>query len=155
MSQSASEGPSPEPEDIRQRMAFLRGQLGGEVDGIVENARTLADWKYYAKAYPWGALGAAVAVGYLAIPRRLEVIRPDAETLAQLARTNNLVVTQQAETKPKSSMIGSALHVVSNAVLRAGMAYLGQQVGKVVGNEAADSNTDEYRQQFAPGSPPR
>lgn len=154
MDHNASDGPPPEPEDIRQHMAFLRGQLGGEVDEIVESARTLADWKYYARAYPWGALGTAVALGYLAVPRRLEVVRPDAETLAELARTNNLVVTQKAETKQKSSMLGSAMTMMSHALLRAGLAYLSQQVGKVVGHQAAESDQSEY-EHYAPGSPPK
>jgi hypothetical protein len=106
-------------------MEHLRGELHHEYGAIVRGARVLADWQYYVRTFPWACVGAAAALGFLAVPRRLEVMSPDAETLAKLAKHNRLVVKQQPEAQAKSGLVGSLLTLAANAALRAVIAYTG------------------------------
>jgi hypothetical protein len=62
--------PEQTPEEIQRRMAVLRGALEQEVDGVVDSARTLSDWRYHFRAHPALFCVAAVAVGFVLVPRR-------------------------------------------------------------------------------------
>jgi hypothetical protein len=127
-------------------MEQLRGELNEEYGAIVRGARVLADWHYYVRTFPLACVGAAVALGYLAVPRRLEVMSPDAETLAQLAKTNRLVVKQKPEVHERSGMVGALLTLAANTALRAAIAYAGQQSGKLFGHKAAQNSGREVHQ---------
>ncbi len=129
--------------DIRREMDQIRASLGGDVHGLVTNAQRLIDWRHYVSAFPWASLGVAAAIGYFAVPRKLEIVSPDAETLQQLARDNRLVVEHKPQGHEKRSVMMSAANVVGNVVLRAGLAYFGQQVGKLFGEQAANDPSHE------------
>ena len=139
-----------EADAIRSQMAGVRSALDENVHEIVTNARNLTDWKYYVRAAPWGAVGAAAALGYLAVPRRLEIMRPDASDLAELARQNRLVVqpAAQAQEKRSSGPTQMIVTMLTNAAMRAAMAYFSQQAGRIMGQEAAD---EEVHDEFSPG----
>lgn len=128
----------PTADDIRARMAAVREHLDHDVEGIVEGAGRLTDWRNYVQAFPWGSMAAAAALGYLAVPRRLEIVSPDAETLEKLARKNRLVVEHRPRGRNKRGVLATGFNLVGNMLLRAAIAYAGQQVGKVLGPEAAE-----------------
>lgn len=68
--------------DLRLQMAQIRAAGRENAENIVDSARRSTDWRYYVKQYPWATIGAAVAVGYLLIPRgapRLIIDRKSAE----------------------------------------------------------------------------
>src|SRR5688572_27063119 len=65
---------SPETEAIRQQMELVRCDLDEDVQGIVEGARDMGDWRYYVKTYPWLCLGGAVVAGYLIVPVALGAV---------------------------------------------------------------------------------
>jgi hypothetical protein len=113
-------------------MARIRYDLHDDVRGIVENAKVITDWKYYVRRYPWACMAGVAALGYLAVPKRLEIVRPDPETLAELARTNRLVVNPQAQPKPRGGTVGSMFGFLANTFVRAAMGYMGQQAGKIL-----------------------
>ena len=77
---------------VRARMQQLRCEIDGDMEDMSASARTMVDWKHYVKTYPWVCLGAAVALGFLIVPKRSRAIRPDLATLTELARTGHLVV---------------------------------------------------------------
>lgn len=121
-------------------MQSIRGHLNGDVEGVIGNARQLISWKRYVRAYPWASLLAAAAIGYIAVPRRLATIRPDAETLAQLVREKRLIVEDRQATRPASGLAHSLIGMLGKTLLRAGIAYLGQQVGQAFSEQAAANN---------------
>jgi hypothetical protein len=141
-------------ETIREQMAFIRVRAHRQADKLGEETRQFLDWKHYVRLFPWGALAAAAAIGYFVVPRRIRVTRPDAETLAQLAREQRLVIAP-AETAPqrKPGMIESAFNLLGNTLLRAGIAYAGQQVGKILaaqGGKQFDPGENRHAANFHP-----
>ncbi|MEZ6113913.1 MAG: hypothetical protein R3C99_23315 [Pirellulaceae bacterium] len=132
-----------EVRDVRQQMENIRRGLPDEVDGIVDTARLLVDWRHYVRSAPWPTLGAVAFAGYMAVPRRLEVSSPDVKTLEKLARKNELVVTQRPEATTRPSVIDTFVSLTGNMLMRAALAYVGQQVGKFVGQQASEVGPPE------------
>jgi len=126
---------SPSADALQKQMAQIRSELHADVRGIVDNARVMSDWKYYVRRYPWACVAGAAALGYLVVPRRLEILRPDPDTLAQLAKTNRLIVSPQAEPKPRSTPVGNLFTFLANTLMRGAMTYLGEQATRLVRGE--------------------
>jgi hypothetical protein len=66
----AKVGSSADLSDIQRRMAQIRHEMHEDVQGAVRGAQSLTDWRSMVANHPWAALGAAVGVGYLAVPHR-------------------------------------------------------------------------------------
>ena len=143
-----------EADELRAQMAGVRAAMDGNVQEIVvnahalaEDARKLTDWRYYVKAAPWGTVGAAVALGYFLVPRRVEIVSPDADQLVKLAKRHQLVVEAdpQGEAK-KEGPAQTVMTMLANAALRAATAYVSQQAGKAFGQQVAEPDeSDAYR----------
>lgn len=134
--------------ELKAQMQQIRRGLRPEVDEIVENARTLMTWQHYVTSYPWASLGVAAAVGYLAVPQKLRISSPDAETLKQLARENRLVVENKPKSQAKPGLIASALTLIGGAILRAGLTYAGQQAGRFL--ESGRMSREQIRSEHDP-----
>ena len=113
---------------IRNQMRQVRRELGEDVDGLVDNAQVLTDWRYYVRTYPWLCVGAAAAIGFLIVPSRARIVRPDAETMAELARAHKVVLTTQDNPRPKTSVAASLGSLIGNALLHGGLAIVKQQL---------------------------
>lgn len=134
-----TEATNPDADVIRQQMACIRRELRGDVEDIVFNAQQLADWSYYVRTHPWVCLTAAIAVGYLGVPKRPEVMRPDTETLQQLARKGRLVFKQQTQ-QARRGPLGSLVSFAGSMALRLAAAYVGRKAGELVTEWAASSD---------------
>ena len=128
---------------ILQRMEEVRCDLDKDVQGIVERARDMRDWRSYVRTCPWVCAGAALAVGYLIVPRHRVALQPDAETLAELAKQSRLAATSGLPTKASTS--GLVLAFVGNLVLREVASYVGQQAGKLFASETVTPPQDDQR----------
>lgn len=126
-------------DEIRREMQFARQRVRAEVDEVVDGAKQFADWRYYPRRFPWATLGAAAALGFAAVPRRLEIVSPDVKTLQELARQHKLVVDPKPSGARQPGLIDGLLTMTGNLLLRAGIAYAGQQVGKLFGDTAAQA----------------
>jgi hypothetical protein len=73
-------------------MAALRRDLTDDVQSVSQSARALTDWRNYVMRFPFAAAGAALAAGFFLVPKRPEVIVPDPETLAAMAKKNQVWV---------------------------------------------------------------
>jgi hypothetical protein len=131
--------------DICRRMQEVRCQLGDDVEQIVGSARTLVDWEHYVRQYPWWCLAGAAAIGFLAVPKRAEIISPDAEAMEQLARRNKLVVQSKPQARAKSSMSASVLRFLANAAIRSAVAYAGQNAGKLMAQSSNNEGNGHAR----------
>lgn len=123
---------------IRQRMSVIRHDIEDDVDGIVRNAQELTNWKHYVRAFPWGSLAAAVAAGYMVVPRRLEVISPDADQLATLARKDRIVVTNSPSSEAKPGLLTNAANLAATAIMRAAVGYATHRIGASLGSSDAE-----------------
>src|SRR5438046_4577711 len=93
MSQGNLSPSSSEADEIQREMREIRADLRDDVHEIVESVNKMADWTSYVTAYPWLCVGAALAVGYLVVPQRAVIMRPDADAMVELAKKHKLFVT--------------------------------------------------------------
>ncbi len=139
---------SQKAEEIQREMARIRCDLNEDVDMIVGDARVMSDWRYYVKTYPWACAAGAVALGYLIVPSRLEVISPDAKTPAKLANQNRLLVRPEPDPQKRGGMVASLFSIVASTLVRGLVTYLGQKAGQSLSGQTLAGQT-------GPGEPHR
>jgi hypothetical protein len=100
------------PEEIQRRMAALRGALEQEVDGVVDSARTLSDWRYHFRAHPALFCAAAVVVGIVLAPRRGGGVEVSASSKPADPPLSEYQVA------PARSLLAVALGLVGSALAR-------------------------------------
>lgn len=127
---------------IRNRMKHLRRELRDNVQDVVESARTMTDWRVYVRANPWFFAGAAAAAGYLMVPKKVEIVRPDPQTLLKLAKKEKLVVEPKQRPQRRAGLSTLLFDMAANAIMRGAIAYVGQQLGKVSGQQVAQSREE-------------
>jgi len=88
MSQGNFSATSPNADEVQRQMREIRAELREDVNDVVESANKMADLSIYVSAYPWLCVGAALAAGYLVVPQRAVIMRPDAEAMIELAKKN-------------------------------------------------------------------
>lgn len=138
-------------EQIRRSMAFIRRELDEDVAEVEQSARTLLNWKFYLQNYPWASVAVAAAVGYLVVPRKLEIHSPDPKTLEKLAKKRHLVVEQKPKAEAKGGLIGTAFSFISGLVLKTAMAQLGHQVASMMDTNAQKQEKEPKPAQSASG----
>jgi hypothetical protein len=114
-------------------MRELRADLREDVQDVVVSAHNMADIAKYVRAYPWLCVGAAVAAGYLIVPQRAVVLRPDAEALVELARKHQLVVktNEGPGQKKRGGLLGQLLGLAAAALLQSGLKIATNQLSQV------------------------
>jgi hypothetical protein len=112
--------------EIRQRMSGLRRELEidarkfeEDVQSVSRSARDLADWRFYVEKFPFAAAATSAAVGYLVVPKKPQVIVPDADTLAELAKRNQVWV-KTGRAKPVEKERGAMAAIAALAMSAAG-----------------------------------
>lgn len=127
-------------DEIRTQMQQVRCEMGEDVQQIVESARTMTDWHYYVNQHPWICLAAATAVGYMLVPNRVHMIRPDADALAELAGRDKIIV--KASPQKRSQGVGSMLAgMVAKAALRGATAYFAAKLTKKAAGDLGENIT--------------
>ena len=121
----------PRGDAVRERMQQLRCEIDEDVEDVSASARTMVDWKHYVKTYPWVCLGAAVALGFLIVPKRSKAICHDLAIPTELTEAGHLVV------KPAPTAVRGVVDVIVATVVgiavREATVYLGQSAGKFLG----------------------
>ena len=135
---------TPKTTAIRQRMEEVRCELDEDVQEIVEGARGMGQWRWYVRAYPWVCLGAAVAVGYLIVPRRRLEIHPGTRTQAELAIQSRLNATPPV---PKGGARDMLLGLVGNLVMRGIASFVEHQAGQLFAPQSAKPPQDDQHEQ--------
>lgn len=119
-------------DQLRQQMAMVRRDLGVDIRGVAAQARELTDWRSYVQKAPWAGLAIAAAVGFMAVPRRLNIDTVDAATFARLAKQNRIVV----DSKPRAA--GSAtvmIRLLSGILLRSAFGFATQKAAEFMSPE--------------------
>ena len=115
-------------DEIYHRMAVIRRELHTNVRESVAGAEAVVDWGKYTWTYPWIALGAAAAVGYLVYTGSRQRVTTDIASLAdgtkagepvagargrgqERSRTGrNLLLTAWEHPFPRGRQCGPELH---------------------------------------------
>jgi hypothetical protein len=113
-------------DDIVKRMQDVRRDVGVNVQGIRDSAKTLSDWRYYVKNHPWMCVGAVAAAGFLLVPgKRKAAPTEDAKELVELLKKHNLnaAPTAAASKGLAATVIGMAAPFVVRAATQAAQQY--------------------------------
>ena len=130
------------PVAIQQRMAAIRSEGREQAEVLVENSRQLTDWRYYVKRYPWACVGIMAAVGYLIVPRRVDVMSPDAKTLERLAKKNRLVVEANPRPTPRGGPLTTAARFLTNLLMREAIGFAAREISaRTTKRETDDATT--------------
>lgn len=138
--------------EIRRRMRSIRGELSSDVRGITARARELADWKYHVRRHPWTAMAVTALAGYMFVPRRKEIISPDAATLAKLADQDRLVVERAPKAKSRGGFADMLIAPITAMLLRSAGNYVSMKFGEFVQSKAEQAD-DAPEKSAAPPSP--
>ena len=135
-----SEPTSPNADEIQRQMREVRAELRGDVQDLVTSAHQMAELGRYVRAYPWLCVGAAVAAGYLIVPQRSVVIRPDAEALVELARKHKLVVKtdEGPPQKKRRSLLADLLGMAAMTLLQGGLKVATTQMSQAFAAQQAE-----------------
>lgn len=98
--------------EIQRQMSEIRGEMRHDMNTLVTNARTLSDWRYYVRNYPWACLGAAAFAGYLLVPPRVRAAAPAASGSEPQSRG------EQTAKEQKRGLAGMVLGMVASAALQ-------------------------------------
>jgi hypothetical protein len=127
--------PTSEAGEVQRQMREVRQELREDVQEIVVNAHQMSDWTIYVRAYPWLCVGAAVAAGFLLVPQRSVVVKPDAEGLIELAKRHKLVVNMHETPPPKKrgGLLAQLLNLAAATLLQGGMKVVSSQLTQAMG----------------------
>ena len=114
-------------ENICRRMAELRRELVHDMQDVSRSAKAMASPSFYIRKFPWATLAIAAGVGYMLIPKKKQVIKPDMEALAELVRKNQVNINSKAAEESQGMVKTLAVMGLTWAA-KAGMNYVIQQL---------------------------
>jgi hypothetical protein len=150
----------PNPDDsaeaIRRRMAELRSELTCDVRDVKRSTREMAEQAcelaspmFYIRHYPWASAAAAIAVGYLLVPKKRQVIKPDPEMLAELVRKQQVKLDTGKASQDKQTMLQSLAMMGLTWAVKAGMSYATQHLATLAMNRGVPPAPEEQHQPAA------
>ncbi len=92
------------------------------------SAREMTNLSFYVRQFPWATMAAAVAAGYILVPKKREVVYPDPNTLADLVKRQQVRVDTSAAAKESQSVLRTLLVMGLTWAARTGLNYVGQQL---------------------------
>lgn len=119
---------TPSADEIQRQMRDVRAELREDVQEIVDNAKVMTEWQYYVRRYPWLCLGAAAALGYLIVPPRIHVVKPDPKALADLVRQRQVAVKAEVSPRPAPGLLGGLVNMAAGAALQGVLAIASAQL---------------------------
>ncbi len=115
-------------DEIYHRMAVIRRELHTNVRESVAGAEAVVDWGRYTWTYPWIALGAAVAVGYVVYTSGRQGGTADTASLADGTKVGEPLAGDGArgQGKPKIGLmiLLTAWDIMFPVAVRAGQNYV-------------------------------
>jgi hypothetical protein len=115
-------------DEIYDRMAVIRRELHTNVRESVAGAEAFVDWGRYTWTYPWIALGAAAAVGYVVYSGSRQSATADVTTLADVTESGGPDAAAGAKGRERSrtgqKLLLAAWGILFPVAVRAGQNYL-------------------------------
>jgi len=134
-------------------MAELRRELTCDVDDVSRSvrevgrsAREMASPLYLIRNYPWASAALAGAVGYLLVPKKKQVVKPDPELLAELVRSQQIKVDTSKASGETQGMLKSLAVMGITWAARTGMNYMVQRLTTAAANMSNKEKEAEDRE---------
>jgi hypothetical protein len=119
---------STDVDEIYHRMAVIRREHHTNVRESLAGAEAMADWGRYTWMYPWVALGAAAAAGYLIYTGGHQKVTAATSSLADGAEAGELVAVARANSQERSwgsrILLLAAWDILFPVAVRGGQNYL-------------------------------
>jgi hypothetical protein len=114
-----------EVEELQRRMAEIRRDLHESVRDVVATAEAVTDWRRYIRMYPWVALGAAAAVGYVVVPKRKKAVPVTIATESDMVKLQKAAggAAETVKKNPKKSLLAAGLGLLAPVAVRAIQGY--------------------------------
>jgi hypothetical protein len=109
-------------------MAELRRELVHDMQDVSRSAKAMASPSFYIRKFPWATLAIAAGVGYMLIPKKKQVIKPDMEALAELVRKNQVNINASKAAEESQGMVKTLAVMGLTWAAKAGMNYVIQQL---------------------------
>lgn len=138
-------------------MAELRRELECDVRQVSRGAQAMTDWRFYARKFPWAIVGVALVGGYLLVPKRKSVIKPDPDMIAELIKQNKIKVESVTKQPDKPGMMKALLMTGLTYAVRTGAQYVTQQMAAAAqqkGHAGTRSTDSEPETDHEPGPSP-
>lgn len=137
-------------DEILVRMRGIRRNIRADVHQVVVNTSQMLDWKSYVKSFPWTSIAIAATVGYLLVPRRMQIIAYDKTTLEHYLKEHELIAAPAPPPPPpQKSLTSEVLRFAGTVAFRVGMAYatrVGIQMMESLTNTAPQSASQQSAQ---------
>jgi hypothetical protein len=109
-------------------MGELRRELTIDVRDVSRSAREMASPMYYIRHFPWASAAVALAVGYVLVPKKKQVVKPDPEMLAEMVRKQQVKIDTAKVSSDKDSMLKSLVVMGLTWGLKTGLNYMTQRI---------------------------
>jgi hypothetical protein len=140
-------------EVIRKRMAELRSELTSDVRDVKRSAREMTNPLYYVRRFPWATAAAAAVIGYLLVPKKKQVIKPDPEMLAELIRKHQINFDTTKAPSDSQGMLKSLAVMGLTWALRTGLTYAGEQLAAAATRKSEHQAERESDDETPPAAP--
>jgi len=117
--------------------------MSGQAANVASSAQRLADWRFYMHEFTAPVLAAAGVVGFLLVPKKQQPVA-HLDELQKVAEKKGWIVdpaTVVPDRKP--SLLQSGMSLAGTMLLRAGVAYAGQHVGRFFSQQTANQTAGE------------
>lgn len=133
--------PAPSSDELRQRMASVRGDLEQDIAGVSQKVQDATHWQYYVKKFPFVCFGAAVLAGYALIPSRKQgpVVLTD-EQIKELADAGKLRIMHEPKPAQTASLAQQAVLALGAFAAKEGMSYASRFLAQQ-GKSTSDSDS--------------
>jgi hypothetical protein len=117
-----------ESDEIRRKMAQIRRELHEDVREVVAGAEGVTDWRRYVRSYPWVAVAAAAAAGFLVVPRKSHSLPRDAARQSDLVEVRDELrqaraAAPEAREVERKSLVGAAVAMAAPLAWRFAQNY--------------------------------
>jgi len=130
-------------EELRRLMDVIRHRMTGEVAKVADNARQLADWRFYLHEFTGPVLAATALAGFLVVPKKSKPVA-DLPTLETLAQEKGWVVDREkAAGIERPGLVSAAAAMAGSLLLKAGLNYAAQNVGRILGQHMSETVPQE------------
>lgn len=141
-------------QEIADKMAQLRAAGTLTAERLPEAWERATDWQEYVRAYPLQAVGAAVAIGYLLIPKRTAAVAAVSAIPAAAVAADSLPRSLLASaTPPATPAAGGGLLRAALRPLQPWLIGLAQQTAQRVVMTQIHQFTNKLMQDVAPPHP--